>query len=452
MRVSKASSRWIAGGALALLLAGGCATYDPAAVRRDQTHAFTNALAVLQAEALTHPLALEDCLRLAMTNHYEARRADLDRELARIGKNAAFTAFLPTVALSAGYTSYAKQSNVMTQRRFSSVDLELGLPLFMPSTWFLYAAARQGHAVAETAARYVRQGIVLEVSTRYYQVRILEETVAALETQLEAARETADRVAGLAEEGLARAWEAEQAKLQSESLAAALDQAGRQRTVTRGELLVGMGLSPLAPLVLSGETRPAAAPAGDTAQRVLYALEIHPALAMADRQVVIQNHQVRQAFCAFLPSLSLFSTGSWTGNDLADHAANWLTGLRGVWTLFDGLANVARYRAAKVERRQSELERESAFLQIMIQVIAADAALRDAAAEALLRQRAYNVAAAKFAEYDARSREGLLPLSEALEARAAMDQAQVELLRSRYAERIGIANLELAMGLTALPE
>ena len=161
---------------------------------------------------------------------------------------------------------------------------------------------------------------------------------------------------------------------------------------------------------------------------------------------------MRQAFCNFLPTLSLFSTGSWTGNDLAAHAENWVTGFHGAWTLFDGLANVARYKAAKVERRQTLLDRENTFLSVMVGVVAAEAAARDAAESARVRQHAYDVAAAKWADYDAKAREGLLPLSDALDARGAMDLAQVALVRSRYDERIAIASLELAMGITFVPE
>ena len=64
----------------------------------------------------------------------------------------------------------------------------------------------------------------------------------------------------------------------------------------------------------------------------------------------------------------------------------------------------------------------------------------------------YDVAAAKWADYDAKAREGLVPLSDALDARGAMDLAQVALVQSRYQEKIAIANLELAMGLTLVPE
>jgi outer membrane protein TolC len=436
---------------LALLLAAGCAAYDPALTRRAHTAAFTDALAQQADAALAQPLSLDACVRLAMTNNYAARQADLNRALSRIGKNVAFTVFLPTVAASAGYTSHAKDPG-MSERRSSRASLDLGMPLFMPSSWFLYAATRHGYAATGVTAAYVRQGIVLQTTTAYCDVLVAQDTVEALESQATAARETAARVQAFANEGFVKEWERAQAIQLAEAREAELHQAGRALTRARSELLACMGFSPLAEIRLSGEIGEAATPTGTVEALVLRALEIHPELALADREVVIRDQQVRQAFCGFLPTLSVFSGGSWTSDDLALQAANWATGLSGVWTLFDGLANVARYKASRVERRQSALARESAFLSVMVRVIAAEAALRDAAEAARLRRRAYEIAVVKTADYEAQALEGLLPVSEALDARAAMDRAHVELVRTRYQERLALANLELAMGLTALPD
>ncbi|HOW98824.1 MAG TPA: TolC family protein, partial [Kiritimatiellia bacterium] len=377
----------------AFALSSGCARFEPARARREQTESFTNRLARLAKIELAKPLSLDDCIGIAMTNNYEIRKVDLDRELYRIGKNVAFTAFLPNVAASAGYSAYSKIPQ-NSEKEFDTIGVDIGMPIFMPSTWFLYAAARHGYASAGIAAHYVRQGIVLQTSINYFNVLVQQDTVAALESQWTAARETAERVQGLADEGFIIQWEADQALLAVDTRRAELNRARRRMAVLRGELLQGMGLSPAADITLSGEAHGAERPEGSVEDLVLKALEIHPELAMADRQVVIQDHRVRQAFTAFLPTISLFSSGEWTGNDLAAHAENWVSGFQGAWTLFDGLANVARYKAAKVERRKTQIERENTFLSIMVGVVAAEAAVRDAAEGARVRRRAYDVAAA----------------------------------------------------------
>ena len=106
-------------GLVLLGLASGCARFEPARARREQTDAFTTNLARLAETELAKPLSLDDCIRIAMTNNYEARKADLDRELYRIGKNVAFTAFLPNVAASAGFNSYAKEPQ-MSEKKFGN--------------------------------------------------------------------------------------------------------------------------------------------------------------------------------------------------------------------------------------------------------------------------------------------------------------------------------------------
>lgn len=435
----------------AFLLAGGCASYDAAQVRRAHTEAFNQTLTQLAATELAHPLSLAGCVRIAMTNNYAIRKADLDLALSRIGKNVAFTAFLPTVAASAGYTSHAKKPP-QSERRFERAALDVSMPIFMPSSWFLYAAARHGYASTEIAAAYVRQGIVVQTTTAYFEVLVQQDTVAALESQAAAAHETADRVNAFAAEGFVKPWERDQANYLAEARDAELDQTRRALMLARSELLICMGLSPLAEIRLSGVAAAPDAPGGSVETLVLRALEIHPELALADRAIVIQENRVRQAFCAFLPTMSLFANGTWTADEFALQASNWASGLAGVWTLFDGLANVARYRASKIERRQAEWAREAAFLSVMIRVIAAESFRRDAAEAARLRQRAYEIAVVKTADYEAKALEGLLPVIDALDARAEMDRAHVELVRTRYRERIATANLELAIGLTPLPE
>ena len=443
---------WSAGAcALALITLIGCARFEPARARREQTEAFTNELARLAEKELARPLSLDDCVRIAMRNNYNVRKADLDKELARIGKNVAFTAFLPNITASAGYSTFDKATK-MSKDQYWDANVSVTMPIFLPSSWFLYAATKHGYAAAGVATAYVRQSIVLQTSVNYCNTLVQQETVAALETQWKAAREAADRIEGLTREGFFTRWEGDQAKFQAEAREVEWNRARRELTVIRGELLQGMGLSPTASLTLSGETGDLKMPAGTVEDFVLKALEIHPELLLADRRVVIQENKVRQAICNFIPTVSVFSSPSWTSNDLVFPSSNWATGFKGVWNLFDGFANVARYRAAKVERKQSELQRESTFLSVIVQVITAEAAVRDASEGTRLREHAYAVAKAKFEDYDAKSREGLIALSDALDARGMMDLAQVAWVRSKYQERIAVANLELAMGITAIPE
>ncbi len=130
--------------------------------------------------------------------------------------------------------------------------------------------------------------------------------------------------------------------------------------------------------------------------------------------------------------------------------SNWRMGVNGAWNVFKGFANVANYKVKKVEREESELERENTFLSVIVNVTSAEANYRTAVDNAKILKAAYDVAAAKYADYDAKSREGLLPMSDALDALAERDLAEVDLIRSRYQARVALAALEFAVGSIAI--
>lgn len=187
---------------LPLVLAAGCRSFDPAEARREQTEAFRETLRNRLEALPERALSLEDCVRVALTNNAAVREADLNRVLAGLGQTAAFSAFLPRVAAGVGYTDRDYDNLLgMTsggQLAFGPQEdtvgtLTVGLPVFAPSTWFLWAAARHGHAAAGIAADYVRQAIVLRTTAAYCDVLSQRDTVRALESQADAAAKLADR-------------------------------------------------------------------------------------------------------------------------------------------------------------------------------------------------------------------------------------------------------------------
>jgi len=63
----------------------------------------------------------------------------------------------------------------------------------------------------------------------------------------------------------------------------------------------------------------------------------------------------------------------------------------------------------------------------------------------------YDAADMKFQDYSALQKEGLIPLSDALDAEAQKNVAQLNMLRSKYQERMAWASLKLAMGVLDVP-
>lgn len=443
-------------GLLVASFISGCASIDPITARREQTQSFTNHLTRLEQQLLSKPLTLDACVRIAMTNSYTLRKSDLDQKLARLNRDATFSTFLPEVKASAGMANFGPLPNgIPLADQFNAQAISISMPLFAPTTWFLFGAAHDGYLSAKLVSAYTRQNLSLQVSVNVYKVLVQTELVHALESQLAASLALTNRIQGLSREGFVRPWEMERAHLLVLSHQNDLDMARRKITTLRAELLQSMGLSPLAPLTLSPDLPSESIPQGDLEARVLKALEIHPELAIADRMIVMRENQVRLAFARFLPVVGGIAEYDWMNLDslnqfIPTHV--WLAGFSASWTIFKGFENVNKLRMAKTTKVLSELERERTFLSVIVRVVAADAAWRDAMETARLAQAAFAVSQSKLADYEARFKEGLVPLSDALDVRAEMDTAQIRFVQASYLERIALSNLELAMGLTALPE
>lgn len=447
--------------ALAAALAG-CASIDePRKERRAQTDAYTNTLERARAALPARPLTIDDCVRLAVTNGCDARKADLERELARFKRDMAFSTFLPKVTLLAGYESLDREpvTDALSQD-WTVYRGGLAMPIFMPSTWFLFGAARDGYISAGIVANYTRQALTVQTSIAYYKMLVEEDVVRAIRSQLAAAEALTNRVEGLAEEGFARPWERGQARLLVAKRQAELDMALRRVEVLRGELLQKMGLSPVARVEFSRNLPPVEVPPGPLAARVVTALETHPELMLADRVIVARENKVRQAFCAFLPTLSMFGTEGVSGSNLLDFMgmasiesmdAVGMGGFVAAWNIFNGFANLSQFRGARAEKRKSEVEREATFLAVILRVVTADAALADAGDKARVATAAFEVARDKCRDYEAKAKEGLIPESDALDARASQDEAEIRMIQAQYLERIQTAGLTLAMGITKVP-
>lgn len=433
---------------LSSVFCSGCISFVADDVRREQIDSYTNRLDVLAREYLSNPLSLGDAIAIAMTNNFEVRKSDLDLELARLGKSIAFSAFIPSVSLKAGYNSYQKDPQIAS-RSFATSEIDAAMPVLMPSTWFLYDAAKHGYAAGKISSNYTRQGIALQTTDNYCNVLVQEDLVKAYEVQLKAAREKESRVKGLADEGLVAEWEGKQASYNALAREVQYNHAKRELKVLRAKFLSDLGVPPGYDFSLSGDTSAAAGVTdvnADLNDLVMKALESHPLLSIADRQVVIKQTEVRKAFCDFLPTVSAYGSRTWSGNKVMTVSPNIVGGFSAAWTVFNGFANVNKYKAATVESEKAELERENTFLSVIVNVTSAEAAWRDSIENRKVRQEAYDVAKSKYEDYEAKSREGLIPVGDALDAQSAMDIAQVELLQSSYQEITARAALEFAMG------
>jgi outer membrane protein TolC len=442
---------------LSLLIVVGCGKYDGLFERQSHIEQYQEQLGQKTNEVLSakESFGLNDCIEVALANNLNVRSSEIQQRIAKLERKVAFSNFLPTVNLNYQYTRWNKQPKVkfsssvtaMHDQRVREITWQIQMNIFDPSTWFLYAMHQRGEEITEIVTKYIRQMTVLEVTVNYYHCLSLKQIEHALQSQLNAAVALEKEISNLYEEGMVTQWQAEQAKvlvLDKDTTLGSVQYAIKQ---AEADLLVSMGLSPLADISLDIE-QSLEVPDRPLEDLITDALISSPQLYIADRNIAIEKEKVKIALAGFLPRLVGFANRTHSSDSFLLYDNFWTYGLAGTMSVFNGFATINEYKAAKERRKDAFIEREQQTLVLMLEVAKAYLNLEDAKRQSLLAQKAFNASSMHLNEVQEKWREGLADSSKMLDVMAQRDAAQTELTNSHFQLQVSIATLYNVMGVT----
>lgn len=440
-----------------MLLFGGCSSFDGDKARKDHAAAFEQSLMEKTAQALTEgtALRLEDCIRIALENNLSIRSSEIQTRIAKLARKISFSNFLPVLDLNYQYTRFDPQLKrkfgveeiAMSDQKVQEITWQAQMSIFNPLTWLLYSMHVRGEEIANIAHEYAKQMTVLHVTILYFHCLSLQEIKFALESQLAFASALEKELRAFEDEGLIAEWQAEQAGVMV--LARKVDIQRVQRAICRvkTDILFAMGLTPLSNISLQKDM-PLKPPQGPLESLITEGLISHPEVHIADRKVAIAEREVELSIAAFLPTIMGFASYVASSDSFLVYSNYWVTGLAGTLRIFDGLANVNKYKLVREQRKDAYIRREQASLALMIKIIKAYLNLTNAEGEMVLAEQSHAVASKRFAEIEEKWREGLVSSSEMLSVTAERDSAQMRVMAAKFQHQISIATLINAMGKT----
>jgi len=444
-------------GLLGMVALTGCKSFDGDKVRREHVESYQQQLAEKTAETLADgaPLTLDDCIRIALDNSLQVRSAEIEARIAKLERKTAFANFLPAVSLNYQYTNFDPQvvmkiggfEAARSDKRVREVTWDIQMSILNPATWFLYSMHTRGAEIADLVTDHTKQLTVLQITAGYFHCLSLAEYERALDSQIEAAEALQKDLEALENEGLASAWQAEQAGVLVLARQIERDRTGRARAQAESDLLVAMGLSPLAEISLRADASVDPV-TGSLEDLVSEALLCHPQLRISDRAVAIQQEAVKVAFAGFLPVLQGFASRMDSTDSFLKYSNYWVGGLAGTLSVFNGFANINEYKAARQRREEVFLEREQASLAVILEVFKAHLNLQTAAQERAWAQQNLKVASDKLAEVRQQWQEGLISAPALLDLLAQRDGAQMQAINAGYRYQVATATLWNVMGKT----
>lgn len=395
-------------------------------------------------EAAAKPYALSDCIEIAMQNNVDALTARNNLVAARSRSAVAMSEYLPSVSLQ--NVAFAWGSQGVLNKTTTGTALSVSQNIYDGGLRETNARSARYDLTGSTAEMTrTLQKISFEVSEAYFEVlraRHLAEVAQASVTYDE----------GLRDQVLARAGEGDAARVDVLPVAAQLAGARvtllSRRSAIRTSLIrlqSVMGVSPDPGFDIQEVGDPQVAQVAKLEASVAEALQSRPDAAQMRADTGAARMSVRSAKLAMLPRPTISAefqrqvSGGFTvsGTQVVGGIA---------FDIFDGGANRAAYKVARINQANAELREQQAARDIRLQVEEAHLALTSARERMAASALSLDAADQNYLVQTDRYAQGLGTTLDLLNAQAQAVAAKSDDVQARYDYYTAVAQMEYAVG------
>jgi len=395
-------------------------------------------------------LTLEEAKRLALQNHIDSLKSEL--ELRRLEEKVREVRgnILPSVILSASYTRWDKNyiSSFVPENKYI-VSLKLNQPLFDKAVWEAFKLAKLSKELQELVINEVRVKLLAEVEKLFWAVLLKREVLAEKRESLRYWKSYFELVKEKYERGIIPRYEFLRARAQLRQARADLIRAESDLKTSLNTLRSFLGVS--GDLSPEGEFRKVELELRDPFG-VLY--EGNPTLRVLKKTYSLKRATVELRKSDYYPKLSAFfnynfeNIMDFAGGQLKEdtrHGYNF--GLRFDYTLYDGSKRSARVLQEKIESKKALKEIEFTRNRLRNELESLLAQLRSAEEELKAREDTLLASEESLRFATERYAEGVGSQIELLEARQSYEQAKLSLLSAIYNYNSILADLKALLGM-----
>lgn len=404
-------------------------------------------------------LTVHDAVALALQQNPTAAAGRAETEAREAEAQAASAARLPTAALTAQAMGTNDPLNALgmklQERNAAAADFapdalnhpgivgavglggEAQVPLYAGGK--LDASREAGAARAQASAaeqKYRRQQLAVQVVGAYFRAQLAEQGVRDAQDTLNDALGTERFAKARVQQDLMLKSDAARASAFRAQAESTLVSARQRLADARGDLALLVGEQARSATLNSAVDEAAAVIGGPSVRGDVEA-------ARLDEQAARANVEVARS--ALRPSVAIQVRGGalWNGGSAVGAFAT--AGLGGRWDFLNPSQHGAA-RAAEAQASAAAEMRRWAEARAANELESARRGVESAHARVLAAREAVDAAVTSRDLRQARHREGLLPLTELLDAEVALTGARAALLDAQFAERFGRAQLALALG------
>ena len=419
-------------------------------------------------ETATRALSLDSCRSLAISYNKELRMQDAKMQAAYYERKAAFTKFFPRISATGAYIHTSKEISLLSDEQkdklnnigtlvedlhtnthnMGAVGVMLTQPLYMGGKIDAYnRITRYAEQVAQKQHDLTQQEVILDVDKAYWQIVSLQSKKRLAEGYLQLVEKLDGDVQQMIKEGVATKADGLSVRVKVNEAKVSLIQVKNGLSISKMLLCQLCGLELNTPISLADENTDAGK---NTIQPVIAnvqnAFYYRPELNMLSLAHHISEEKVKLARAAFRPNVVL------TGGYLASNPSlfnSFERNMKGMWNV-GVMVNVPlvtfgeriyKVKAAKAEAVMSSLRLSETKEKVELQVNQNQQKVEEAAERLQTALRSQDEADENLRYANAGMKEGVIPLSNVLEAQTAWLKAHSEQVEAEVDLRL--ANLYL---------
>lgn len=435
-------------------------------------------------------LSLDSCRALAMSNNKELRMADSKRQAAYYERKAAFTKYLPRISATGAYMHTSREISLLSDeqkgkfnnlgtdiavlapalqgmsgmlngvgsslvdalhtdtRNMGAVGVMLTQPVYMGGKIAAYnRITRYAEQVAARQHDLTMQEVIVEVDEAYWQIVALQSKKRLAESYLQLVQKLDNDVQLMIEEGFATKADGLSVKVKVNEAKVTMIQVDNGLALSRMLLCQLCGLDTDTPVRLADENegQEQTDPVPVTAD-IQSAMSLRPELGMLSLSADIHREKVRLARAEFMPTVAL------TGGYLASNPSvfnSFERNMKGMWSV-GVMVNIPivtfgervyKVKAARAEAATVMLKLDETREKVELQVSQNRQKVQEAAERLQTARRSCEEADENLRYATLGMREGVIPVSNVLEAQTAWLKSHSEHVVSQI--DLKLANLYL---------
>ena len=342
-------------------------------------------------------ISIDEAVEIAKERNLDLKVKSLEREISSLDRKIAFGNFLPSINVMGGYTKLddnidldvdvselsssmggllhgmgipisipSSMNSRFVDKSFYSFGVSAQIPVFVPSTWYLYSARKKGEKISGLVEEFAEKMLELQVMGEYYYILALQSERAALENELKSARELENKVKISLKVEAVLPWEYEKAKAFVKMKEYALNENERDLKNAKMRFMRTLNLNPLEKIELEDEIIfPEEIPSMEDC--IYSAVSGNEILKIAETGKDITNDMKKIAVTEFLPKIILGGGYINNSNEILSDPDFLYGNVTGVLSIFNGFKNINEYKKAVRREKIGELKLEKEFMTVVVE-------------------------------------------------------------------------------------